>query len=56
MVDVELDWAMVERDLSFAEDDDVVFQKFPDEVNSAQEISEGRPKRRHAKTLFIVVV
>lgn len=43
MVEVELNWSMVERDLSLAGDDDVVFQKSPDELNSAQEMGEGKP-------------
>ena len=47
MVDVELDWAMVERDLSVAEDDDVAFQNSPDELNSAREMSEGRAAEKN---------
>ena len=56
MVDADLDWAMVERDLLVAEDDDVVFQKSPDELNSTQEMNEGRSAEKTVGKYLVIVL
>ena len=56
MVDTDLDWAMVERDLLVAEDDDVVFQKSPDELNSLQEMSEGRSAEKNVDKHLVILL